>query len=167
MLIKISKDKGDSDSCIRYAVQEYAGFFGCRITLPINILRADGKPILDGLPYFVSFSHTKDFKACVVSDKAVGVDIERMTTGRDYHSLSKRFFAPDEATKNRYKFYKLWTAKEALKKLIGVPLPEALRLTDYTGVRHFDFINGIALSVAGEGSFFIVLFFADTNPKQD
>lgn len=167
MLIKISKDKGDSDSCIRYAVQEYADYFGYPIAQPINILRTDGKPTLEGLPYQVSFSHTKGFKACVVSDKAVGVDIEKMSLGRDYYALSKRFFAPTEATKNRYQFYKLWTAKEALKKLIDIPLPEALRLTDYNSVRHFDFISSIALSVAGEGNFFIVLFFTDTTPKQN
>lgn len=159
MLLKINKDRGDSDSCIRFAAEEYMRFNGLEINGPVEISRINGKPILENLPFFVSFSHTKGIKACAVSDKQVGVDVERMCGNRDFFALSKRFFGEGESTKRRYQFYKLWTAKEALKKLTEAPLTEVLKTTDYSKVRHFDFIAGIALSVAGCGKFFIVLFF--------
>ncbi len=159
MLLKISKDKGDSESCIRYAAREYMAFMGLETEEPVEIRRHKGKPVLENLPFFVSFSHTASMKACAVSDKEVGIDVERMTGGKDFAALSKRFFAGGEITGKRREFYKLWTAKEALKKLTDIPLIDALRLSDYSKVRHFDIIEGISLSVAGEGKFFIVLFF--------
>lgn len=159
MLLKISRYKGDSDSCIRYAAEEYLRFNGLEPSGDIGIARSDCKPYLTNLPYYVSFSHTKGLKACAVSEKPVGVDVERMSLKRDFAALSGRFFAKGEKTGKRYRFYKLWTAKEAIKKLKDIPLVDALRASDYRYVRHFDFINGVALSAAGEGSFFIVLFF--------
>ena len=57
-----------------------------------------------------------------------------MTGGKDFAALSKRFFADGEITGKRGEFYKLWTAKEALKSFTDIPLIDALAFSDYSKV---------------------------------
>ena len=44
-------------------------------------------------------------------------------------------------------FFESWTAKEAISKARGIPLIEALRISDLSGVRHFDLIDGYKIAV--------------------
>lgn len=103
--------------------------------LQFQVSRA-GKPYLSGFPYYeFSISHTRNAVAAAVSDKPVGVDVEKV---RDVSgSLAKRVFSENEMAwlngtaenKNR-RFFDIWTKKEALVKYHGTGLTKDLKLLD-------------------------------------
>lgn len=79
------------------------------------------KPLVDNL-YF-NLSHSKDYVICVISDKQVGCDIEKIKKANK--KLAERFFNRDELlflnNSNNYDldFYRLWTIKESYIKMLG------------------------------------------------
>jgi 4'-phosphopantetheinyl transferase len=99
-----------------------------------------------GKPYFTNLtgcefniSHTKSAIAAAVSDKPVGVDIERV---RDIDfKLAEKIFSENElawlcaSDENRnQRFFDIWTKKEALLKYRGTGLISNLKSADVTGV---------------------------------
>ena len=83
-----------------------------------------GKPYTESAKVEFSISHSKSIAVCVISDRPVGIDIEKM---RDVNlNVAKKLFTPDEQKyvfqiKKFYKqrFFEIWTRKEAYVKLIG------------------------------------------------
>lgn len=89
-----------------------------------------GKPYIKGFMDFqYSLSHSGKWILCAVDTDSVGADVQE---GKPWKlSLAKRFFHPSEYDRllslegmdNQYKrtqeFYKMWTAKESVVKLIG------------------------------------------------
>lgn len=103
---------------------------------PPLIRDARGKPFVQGGRYFISISNSRGICAAAVSDRLVGVDIERKPTdlsdanrvyaGRTDNQLillAERWFYPDETDYVRAdpqeRFPYVWTAKESLVKLTG------------------------------------------------
>lgn len=84
-----------------------------------------GKPYLKNYPdIHYNISHTKGVIVCAVSNKPVGVDIERIK--KVNHGIVKRFFTVDEQNyilnskgKEDERFIEIWTKKEAYVKWIG------------------------------------------------
>lgn len=92
-----------------------------------------GKPELEGQgSVYFNLSHSGDRAVCAVSDRPIGVDVERIATG--HLQVARRFFCPSEydivaygtasdthtaesAQANR--FYRLWTLKESYVKAFG------------------------------------------------
>ncbi|MGN0493649.1 MAG: 4'-phosphopantetheinyl transferase family protein [Acutalibacteraceae bacterium] len=96
-----------------------------KFTLSYN---ENGKPTLDFC--FFNISHSGDFAVCAVSDFPVGVDIERIGRfkGREKYML----FTPRESEyvnerDCEYRFYTLWTRKEAYIKARGGIIADAAR----------------------------------------
>ncbi|NLA86442.1 MAG: 4'-phosphopantetheinyl transferase superfamily protein [Clostridiales bacterium] len=97
-----------------------------------------GKPYLTGFPYCeFSISHTRNAVAAAVSDKPVGVDVERV---REIDiGIAKRVFSDNELISlgdtdkdiNR-QFFSIWTKKEALVKYFGTGLTNNLKSLDVT-----------------------------------
>lgn len=88
----------------------------------------NGKPEIAGICFNISHSH--DMVVCAVSDRVVGVDIEKI--GEIKGNIAKRFFTEQE---NQYleqfegqerieQFFRLWTMKESYMKYTG----EGMRL---------------------------------------
>jgi len=85
-----------------------------------------GKPHLDApSPLRFNVSHTGNLFICAVtSGREVGVDVERIRTGRDEMKIAERFFSTDEfraleALPHKERtdaFYRLWARKEAVIK---------------------------------------------------
>lgn len=102
-------------------------------------LRRDctGRPALEDettdLRFSLSHSGSRALLA-VTRGLDVGIDIERIRHGVDVLRLAERFFTPAEARhllergeKNRLvEFFRLWTRKEALVKLLGLGVPGGL-----------------------------------------
>ena len=103
---------------------------------PPLIRDARGKPFVQGGRHFISISNSRGICAAAVSDRLVGVDIERKPTdlsdanrvyaGRTDNQLirlAERWFYPDETDYVRAypqeRFPYVWTAKESLVKLTG------------------------------------------------
>lgn len=99
----------------------------------------NGKPYFKNSPWQFSISHTGDLRsgsfACALSDGRVGIDIEaKMTTDEKAIKLAERFFSARELEfvkkAPRENFTKVWTAKEACTKILGVTLSEGLKRAD-------------------------------------
>lgn len=78
-----------------------------------------GKPFLEHGPCF-SISHSRKYAVLAVSNNNIGVDIEMHETARE--SVMKRCFSEDEqdfAKLSTENFLRIWTAKEAVLKLLG------------------------------------------------
>lgn len=101
------------------------------ISFPLAIKCEDiGKPVFEKLPLYFSLSHSENYAACVISDKAVGLDIE--FDQQNNEKIAERFFLKHEkdwlksaADKNGV-FSKIWTAKESALKLLGTGLSKGL-----------------------------------------
>lgn len=92
---------------------------------------ARGKPhalASDGRTRAISLSHSGEWVACAVGTApAIGIDIERIRP-RDFATLAARSFGADEAAwtgNDAYRFYKLWTLREAMAKATGEGLRQA------------------------------------------
>lgn len=107
----------------------------------------NGKPFAVGLDVCFSISHSKDVAAVAVSDKKIGVDIEKIRfcetrvakyacVGGDLEFVFGSDVIPesfDEASLTR--FFRLWTAKEAYFKLCGTGISK-LKTVSYEDIRH-------------------------------
>lgn len=84
---------------------------------------AQGKPLLDGLHF--NLSHSGDLMTAAFSvDGPLGIDIEEITPRLYIRDIASRYFSkrecgeletPDD-TEFLHRFYRLWTAKEAVMK---------------------------------------------------
>lgn len=99
---------------------------------------AHGKPYAKDLNVEFNISHSADMVVCVVDDKPVGVDIEKIrpvdlnTAKRIFNEEEIRYVfgcVPDADDYNHclndvilQRFFELWTKKEAYGKLVGMGL---------------------------------------------
>ena len=111
--------------------------------------KESGEPFLADSPYHISLSHKGDTAIAAISFDKVGVDMEDVTIPRNVERLS-RLFDPSEAPATLYDFYKVWTAKEALGKMLGSGITTELLKQRTDGVRHLEYGNYL-IAVAGEG----------------
>lgn len=87
--------------------------------------RADehGKPYLTTIPYHISFSHSFDYAAVMISkNKPVGIDIEKIE--QKVERIARKFMRPEELDFIQPKdkigqLYACWCAKEAVYKCYG------------------------------------------------
>lgn len=93
----------------------------------------NGKPFIQGYPFFFNLSHSGAYVVCAVSDREIGVDIQEHRCG-DVEKIATRFFAPMEIQAlsqcdeqgRKEKFFDMWAAKEAYGKYTGEGIAESL-----------------------------------------
>lgn len=96
----------------------------------------NGKPYIEGNPFYFSLSHSGNIAVCAVSDGEVGADIERVASIRE--SVIKGAYTPNEklllqgieGDKKAEAFFRIWTAKESVIKYIGAGLLFPLKNID-------------------------------------
>lgn len=98
-----------------------------------------GAPVVDTPDIYISVAHGAGCVAVAISDRRVGVDIER--TDRDFGSVSSRYMtlAEQQLSADERWAAVVWTAKEALYKLYGrrgVELREELQIESYNADTH-------------------------------
>lgn len=92
--------------------------------MPVFSYNKHNKPYLKNYPeWYFNISHSKTAVCCVLSHKEIGIDIEEV---KDYKENLAAYICNDEELKSLYEsedktddFYKLWTQKEAVFKMIG------------------------------------------------
>ena len=80
----------------------------------------NGKPVYSGLDIHFNLSHAGTCVVCAVSDRAVGIDIERPR--KNAIKVAERFFTQEECDwigDDSLRFARIWTLKEAYAKLTG------------------------------------------------
>lgn len=131
-------DKCDSHELLRkillseYNISDY--------TLTYNEF---GKPYLDNINLFFNLSNSYDVSALSVSNKEIGIDIEKIT----YNELiMKKCFNDVEKSlvinscNVAEEFTRIWTVKEAYLKCIGTGIIDSLANVDTTGIEAVSFI---------------------------
>ena len=85
-----------------------------------------GKPYLADGPFF-NISHSGEYVVLAVSEKPVGVDIEKL--GQYKEKLARRCCTDEELlwleAQDKSEFYRLWTGKESIMKAVGKGLAMA------------------------------------------
>ena len=79
-----------------------------------------GKPVYSNSDIHFNLSHAGDYVVCAVSDRAVGIDIERIR--KNAIKVAERFFTQEECdwiADDNLRFCRVWTLKEAYAKLTG------------------------------------------------
>ena len=80
----------------------------------------NGKPIFKSSPLFFSISHSENVVAVAVSEREIGVDVEKIREVRG--GVAKRFFTESEIEyvgNDSARFFEIWTKKEAYAKVKG------------------------------------------------
>lgn len=123
---------------------------------------AAGAPYIDNENACISLSHKDKILVVALSDKSVGVDIERIVEKESHKKIAARYFTANE---NEYinteeRFFRIWTRKEALGKLLGVGLnAETIGIeviksyASHNGQKYFldtnvELLDGYCISVA-------------------
>jgi 4'-phosphopantetheinyl transferase len=111
-------------------------------------------------PPSFSLSHSGDVAVVAVADEPIGADVERVRPRRYLDAVARRVLRDDEfarwaalpETDRVVAFLRVWTAKEAYVKLLGVGITRALRDVDVTGAQTWaGWPTGCVTSVAAAG----------------
>ncbi|MBQ1187162.1 MAG: 4'-phosphopantetheinyl transferase superfamily protein [Clostridia bacterium] len=80
---------------------------------------ANSKPVLLDECLHISFTHSNEYVGCAISNKPVGIDIEKVKPVKD--SVISRVCSQDEilCIKAFSDFFKFWTLKESYIKATG------------------------------------------------
>lgn len=82
-----------------------------------------GKPMIDGLEF--SLSHSGNFAVCVISERPVGCDVERLreapkgVASRYYSNREQTYLSGFDGEEYDKAFFRLWTMKESYVKMTG------------------------------------------------
>lgn len=126
------KKSGDSGAAPKpvlecFSVEELLSVSGRRVTEPCYRYGKNGKPYLVNESFQFNLSHSGDYVFCGVSEREIGVDIQKIQ-GDCVLRLAKRFFAAPECRAleacrddelRRRMFFRMWVRKEAYGKLTG------------------------------------------------
>ena len=89
----------------------------------------NGKPYAENLDIHFSLSHSGTLAVCAISDKPIGVDVEKIRTVN--YRVASRCFTPREQyyifsdkRKVQSRFFEIWTKKEAYIKRHGMKLSD-------------------------------------------
>jgi len=146
-------------TALRLVLASYLGLDPCAVRLGRN---TRGKPELEGGGPRFSISSCEGWWLGAFSDQEVGVDLEAIRPGVDLDAVSRQYFSEDElaclqaargeAERLRL-FYRCWTRKESLLKLLGIGLAglPGLREKDrdtMVWLEDLDLHEGLAASLA-------------------
>lgn len=139
--ISIKKLKKHRDlSVVGNALSKYAikKVFGIPVLKQEICYEKNGKPYLKGYNnIYFSISHSHNIVVCAVSDREVGIDMERIRK-TDYKAT--KFFVNDAENITREEYFLLWTKKEAKLKQKGSGIfKEDLKKLDVSDVKSFKY----------------------------
>ena len=90
----------------------------------------NGKPVVDGICF--NLSHSGDLVICVVGEKSVGCDIEKMKDApkrvveRSFTDEEKEYLQNFSGDAYNQEFFRIWTKKESYLKMTGQGIRIAL-----------------------------------------
>ncbi len=124
------KAKIVADNLCRNAISDFCGIANDKIEFGIS---KNGKPYAKSLDIHFNISHSGDMVVCAVSDKEIGIDIEKI---REINPRASEKFACKKEIEyiNSHKngFFEIWTLKEAYFKCISTGLGADIKNVSFT-----------------------------------
>ncbi len=124
---KFTGSRDESHRLLKRAIAIYTGDGELAQTLIGSLKKGEhGKPYIEGFSCF-SISHTGSIWAVLIADRECGLDIQ-LSRRCDFKGIAKRWYAPedavliissDDAAKAQKEFFRIWTRREALTKVLG------------------------------------------------
>ena len=117
----------------------------------------NGKPYIEGNPFYFSISHSCESAVIALCDKPVGIDLESRNKVKNYSHIIDRFSEREkkEIGSNPSAFLMNWTAKEAYIKMLGGTLAHYLKRLEYCDCKLYcdgkEVECGLAAADCGEG----------------
>lgn len=109
-----------ADNLCRNAISDFCGIAPDKIRFGVT---ENGKPFAKEIDVQFNISHSGDFVVCAVSDKEIGIDIEKI---RDINPRITRKFSDEKERiyidSHKNGLFEIWTLKEAYFKCIGTGL---------------------------------------------
>ena len=141
---------------LRLLLSHYLKSEPAKIRIEKNIY---DKPFLDkcSLSVFFNVSHSGQYALIAIASDEVGIDIERIKSDLDFPSIATRFFHATELAvlnsfathRRRRAFYRLWTRKESLLKMLGCGFANcATNIPEGIFQKHFHVSSGYVAAVA-------------------
>ncbi len=89
----------------------------------------NGKPYAEGLDIHFSLSHSGNLAVCAISDKPVGIDVEKvrsvnMHVAEKMFTQKEQYYISSEKRKTQQRFFEIWTKKEAYVKRLGTGITD-------------------------------------------
>jgi 4'-phosphopantetheinyl transferase len=127
-----------ADLLVRYLACKHLGLTNADLMFSQT---KTGKPYLPGVHSFAfNLSHTRNAIAVAVAGKAIGIDIEKVVCNNNHIDICKKHFSADEQNYvlsepqgRDWRFYEIWTRKEAYLKWSGAGL--SLPLNSFCSLR--------------------------------
>ena len=86
-----------------------------------------GAPYIKGDEHYLSLSHKDGLMVVAVSDRPVGIDIERVVAKDAYFRIADNYFVEKVEEGDADGFFRGWTRREAFGKMLGKGLtPEVM-----------------------------------------
>lgn len=124
------KQKIAADYICRKAISEFCKIAPQKIEFNVSEY---GKPFAKDLNVNFSISHSGDYAICAVSDKKIGIDIEKI---REINPKSASKFACKNEEEYIFAhengFFEIWTLKEAYFKCIGTGLGADIKNVNFS-----------------------------------
>ena len=99
--------------------------------------RASGAPYIKGDDHYLSLSHKDGKMVVAISDRPVGVDIERLVEKEAYYRIADAYFGETIAEGDVEGFFRGWTRRESFGKMLGKGLDgEIMRMNMNEEVTH-------------------------------
>ena len=86
----------------------------------------EGVPYLVDDDHYISLSHKDHHLVVAVSDRPVGIDIERLVDKESYYRIADNYFAEKVKHGDVEDFFRSWTRREAYGKMLGVGLNQRI-----------------------------------------
>ena len=148
---------GEGDSCRKPRILAPNDIFERMQQLPTECqleLRyhygQEGKPYWEKIPLFFSLSHSGNLVALAVSERELGMDVQKVTDA-DWKKLAERFYSVEEQAELRRlcehseklakkEFFRLWCQKESFGKMTGEGVLPYLqkRVTEFENALFFE-----------------------------
>lgn len=96
---------------------------------------------------YFNLSHSGDYIVCAISDKNVGIDIQKISTLKN--DIAKRFFTESEnnylatlsSNEKENEFFRIWAIKEAFIKYTGEGIARILNSFNISNLNSSPYIN--------------------------
>ncbi len=128
------------------------------IESPKILIGENGKPYVENEGVYFNISHSHGLVACVVADTPIGIDVE-MIEKKDISliiGIAKRWFCENEQNYifdrefSSESFLYVWTRKESLSKLRGLPFAMVAKTDTFSDEANIDTVmdNNYIISIA-------------------